>query len=191
MKILVVEDDPIQSEELCDILSDAFAAPEIVYCSSENQFIRDIPSYRASPPDIAIVDLMIAYYTLDELEEFKTAPDELKGDRAHFQRAGMRCWRAFQAHPETSPIPVIIHSVVELHRVMQLFDSPPLNLHFLDKAQSETKLLPLIRSLVPHYPPKVLKKRSIIDTVLDATEAKPGAFGLRLDLKKLTKKRKQ
>jgi len=185
MRILLLEDDCIIAERLEHEFVSAFPGCSITHIQTELSFIQFLPSLRENPPDICLLDLMVPFASPSD----KTTYEALSADQGAFHLAGLRCWRMLQDLPQTARIPAIIHSIVDSLRVRALFDDPPLTLHFVSKEEPLEKLFTLMRSLVPAVRSRRRKTASLAERVVDATELKPGAFGVKVDIKKLLRRK--
>lgn len=111
IKILVVEDDYLQSEWLLEKLKERFPEYEIELCPTESDFYR----YHAEilvgkhKPDIVLMDVMLKW--TDATAEMPPPPEEVI--TVGYFEAGLRCRILMRNHPMTKDIPVILYTQLE------------------------------------------------------------------------------
>jgi hypothetical protein len=92
VRLVLVEDDPIQAEWLVkELIQPALPHCELRYFDSEHSFLRAIETgdLQLWKPHIAIFDLLVCFYSIDELEEMIGEPDLRNLGKA--TEAGVRC----------------------------------------------------------------------------------------------------
>lgn len=140
MNILLVEDDDLQVELLCEDLQKAFAqAPRVI--RTESEFISNFDEILKNPPDIIIIDLMLRW-TLPS-PDFLKPPKEAEDNHT----AGFRCKKMLLDNERTRSIPVILYTVFDREdhyaQIRELRE--PVN--YLQKYSNPLPLIKLIREL--------------------------------------------
>ena len=94
VRIVLVEDDINQSrllaEKILEICDANKIDARITRYFSEHSFMRFVRADDFQPPEFAIIDLMLHYYSPNDLESIPLANEEI--ERAEVKRAGMRCY---------------------------------------------------------------------------------------------------
>ena len=108
MRILVVEDIEQQAEWLCEKLRESYKSAELQRVRTESEFHARVEEFRKNPPDLAIIDMMLAWS--DPMLEVPDAPSDVTDDG---RRAGLRCIRLLRADPRSAKIRIIIRTVLE------------------------------------------------------------------------------
>jgi CheY-like chemotaxis protein len=134
MRVVILEDDPIQAELVCDQLVLCFRDIECSILVSENEFVEQLPKIRGSPPTAMVIDM------------FVSAPG---GDYA---RSGLRCIQAILSSPELCSVPVIIRSALASSEVRRLIGDTPANIAIVKK--SDENWTDALRSLLLVTSPK-------------------------------------
>jgi DNA-binding NarL/FixJ family response regulator len=106
MNILIVEDDYLQFEFMARDLSAQFPGVTIESVDTESEFRRRIPTIRANPPNLVIMDVLLRWANPGE----EPVGDPAKGD---FYSAGIRCQELLASFEETKHIPVIFYSMLD------------------------------------------------------------------------------
>lgn len=191
MKILVVEDDPRQSDFIIRSLEDLFDDLEINTIQTESDFLRSVPELEKTPPDLIIIDVMLRWAKpTPHLQLLPQMPDDTKEEG--FYRAGFRCLKLIQSKNSLAKVPVIIYSILHRDEVAKYLSEKSSHIVYLQKDFDSRKLGIQIRSLIiagSNLPPE--KKRGLLKRATDAVEAKPGSMGFSFDLKKFFKKSKK
>ena len=108
MRILVVEDIEQQADWLCEKLRESYHPAELQWVRTESEFHARVEEFRKNPPDLAIIDMMLAWS--DPMLEVPDAPSDVTDDG---RRAGLRCIRLLRADPRSAKIRIIIRTVLE------------------------------------------------------------------------------
>ena len=115
-KILLVEDDHLQANELRQSLESDLGA-EVQTMSTESEFVNGFESLAANPPDFAILDRMLRWASPS-----RDMPEPPKDSREP-EEAGLRCALRLRADSRTSKIHVILYSVLGDDGDTRQFDS--------------------------------------------------------------------
>ena len=113
MKIVLLEDDHLQSEAIEKGLLHEFRSAEIRMLSTESEFYSYLDELAANPtmsvPDIAIIDAMVRWE--NPSEHLRKPPKEVSQEGFH--RAGVRCVKKLLDRQKTEGIGVILYSILE------------------------------------------------------------------------------
>jgi len=113
MRILLVEDDDIQSEWMEEELKKEFPEATVEAIPTEFGFVGRIEQLAANRPDVVIMDMMLRW--TDPSPEMKPPPEEVK--REGFYAAGRRC--AQRLRDRKIDIPVILYTILDRGDVSQ------------------------------------------------------------------------
>lgn len=144
MKILVVEDDYLQSEWLVPTLRDTFPRVRIEAVSTEKEFRTKLPEILTDPPTVVVMDVMLRW--ADPEPTMEPPPPEV--EEGGFYRAGLRCQQLLAAQQRTSHVPVILYTVLDREDLNREFDKLPDNVHYLRKSDNARPLMNICRALM-------------------------------------------
>lgn len=140
MRIVVVEDDYLEEAVLKELLLKEWPAAEVQAIRTEADFLRELPTIEAGPPDIAFIDVMLRWDR--PRPELRTElPEGWDGP----YRAGIRCAERLLESARTSSVPIIVRSVVDF--ADEVRGLPP-HVRFLSKDAHPASLIRLARSLI-------------------------------------------
>jgi CheY-like chemotaxis protein len=139
MNILVVEDDYLQGEWLCEELRRVFSRRPF-WINSESEFRARLDEIERDTPDVAVIDVMLRW--THPSPEMAARP----ADARDIFGAGLRCQRLLASRPQTSSIPVILYTVLERVDLGEARLLP--NVTHLRKESDLDALLQLIRQVV-------------------------------------------
>ena len=143
MKILVVEDDYVQSQWILMNLKKTFGS-QPQWIETESQFRDNVKKIAANPPDVVIMDVMLSW--TEASENMTPRPPEVRQEGMY--RAGLRCQEILSNLDETKNVPVILYTVQNLQDLERdLKDMPP-NVLFLPKEANIDPLIERIDELV-------------------------------------------
>lgn len=110
MRILLVEDDPLQVELIAEFLTadSAFPKARIKRISTESEFISSFEDIATNAPDVVIMDIMLRW--ADPSPDFVLPPEEIAEEG--FYRAGLRCEKLLARDPRTTDIPIILYTIL-------------------------------------------------------------------------------
>ena len=126
-RILLVEDDPVQSEWIAEeVIWKASPDAEILFFSSEYSFAQGLKTQKIQGwrPQYAVLDLLVRFYSIEDLAEMSSAPDF--SNTPDPIRAGIRC------HDELSRECPYIRSVI-----ITVIDPPEGNFKVIQKGSAE------------------------------------------------------
>jgi DNA-binding NarL/FixJ family response regulator len=139
MRILIVEDDDMQSDWLIERLKREFRTePDLI--RTESEFYDRLDALSASPPNIIIIDIMLPWTEVER--DSCDAPPEIRG-KGWFD-AGLRCEKLLHEREETKSIPVILYSMLEPKNLPR---DLPRNVVFVSKVYNIDDLIEQIHSL--------------------------------------------
>ena len=175
MRVLLIEDDYLVARSLDDELRQRYAGIEIVDVGTESKFDQLFRWIELEPPDLVILDIMLAgAEPRDELEIHRGL------------RGGLRCFARLQAQPVLASVPVILHTALEWADLERELPNKPAHVLYARKGQTLDHLHTQIRSvLLALGKLPAARETRVIDTIVDAVEAKPGTMGVSIDLKKI------
>lgn len=140
MRILLVEDDPLQAESILASLKAHFAGMGIKHLSTEQEFRAKLDEIAASPPDLVILDVMLRW--TDPSPGLEVPPEEVRRER-HY-RAGLRCQRLLSQKLGDDCPPILLYTILETDDVGPL----PSGVDHLSKSSDLGPLIVRIRQLV-------------------------------------------
>jgi CheY-like chemotaxis protein len=147
MYILVVEDDYLQSNLICEKLRNTFHA-NVKRLSTEMEFRQNLDELARNRPDVIIMDVMLRW--TDPSPEVKIPPREVR--KEGFYRAGIRCTKLLAEREETKGIPVILYTILERtdleNQLLEL--SPKMHVIHLRKESEVDRLIESIREFRRH-----------------------------------------
>lgn len=109
LKILMVEDDPVQIEVMEEALRRGLKEARIDLIRTEHEFCSRLEKIAANPPDVAVIDVMLRW--TDPSPDLPKPPPEVVAG-GHY-KAGVRCQALLGSRPDTRKIPVILYTVLE------------------------------------------------------------------------------
>lgn len=140
MRILLLEDQPLEQRSIADSLERAFPSVVLECLRTEYEFRSRLEAITKDPPDIFIVDMMLPWTSVSE--DMAMPPEEVKTEG--YYRAGLRCQRLLATQEQTKDKTVIFYTVLERHD-LDLEDRPP-NVFHLRKESDHSALIQLIRA---------------------------------------------
>jgi DNA-binding NarL/FixJ family response regulator len=143
MKILLVEDDYLQSDWVYSDLILEFPDAEIEKLSTESEFRSHLDDIAATPPDVILMDIMMRW--ADPSPNIPPAPEEVKNEG--FYRSGLRCIRLLSRSARTSHIPVILYTMLERADIEESLRKLPANVTYMQKESDLTPLFQRIRAV--------------------------------------------
>lgn len=143
MRILLVEDDPVQAEWIRMNLARVFGS-EIERIYTESQFQASLSKIVARPPHIVIMDVMLSW--AETSKSIPAMPDDVRQDGEY--RAGLRCQELLGKSDGTRQVPVVLYSVQNVTDLGSDLDEMPENVLYLPKEADIGPLVDLIRELV-------------------------------------------
>jgi CheY-like chemotaxis protein len=117
MRILVVEDDHLQSDSTLHNLSREIPGVSLIHIPTEFEFRARFDEIVSSKPDVIVMDVMLRWD--DPKPDLQIPPDVAEGG---FRRAGIRCKSLLAENEQTRDIPVIFYTVLDSAEVRQDID---------------------------------------------------------------------
>lgn len=146
MRILLVEDDPLQAESILASLKAHFAEIGIHHLSTEQEFRAKLDEIAASPPDLVILDVMLRW--TDPSPEMEVPPEEVRREK-HY-RAGLRCQRLLSERMGDNCPPILLYTILETEDVGIL----PQGVEHLSKSSDLKPLVKRIKELQQRQAPR-------------------------------------
>jgi len=145
MKILVVEDDHLQADWICQNLEGEFVGAEIQRISTELEFRSRLidGDLGKEPPDVIIMDVMLRW--ADPSPDLQPPPDDVRDEG--FYNAGLRCEKLLDQDETTRHIPVILYTVLERSDLSKQLRGMRRNVQYLPKESDPKPLSQLIRTM--------------------------------------------
>lgn len=141
MNIVAVEDDYLQADWLKETLEQEFSGCRVEVVPTESEFRKRIGGWEANPPDLFIIDILLAW-ALPSREIPEPPADVAEGG---FQRAGLRCQVLLAASEELKTVPVLFYTVLDRADVERELVRWPGDVGFVKKGDSKEKLIELVK----------------------------------------------
>lgn len=146
MRILLVEDDIIQSDLIREALGQEFPGGEVELIKTEHEFRSRLDAIAKRAPDIVIMDVMLRW--TDPSPDQPPSPVDVR-EEGHY-RAGFRCRKLLSERELTKDVPVILYTVLDHADIShELQDISMGEVQYLRKESSATPLLRSIRKFGP------------------------------------------
>ncbi len=129
MKILLVEDDHLQAEEIRHALSEVIPDTTFERVDSEYGFRCLVDDINAPPPDVVIMDVMLRW--THPSAEMPEQPEDVAAEK-HY-RAGFRCLKYLGEKRPAWRINVILFTVLEHFDIQNDLETLPANVTYLRK----------------------------------------------------------
>ncbi len=182
--LLFIEDDKFLQEDLTYFLTSEFTELDCVTISNVSEFITRLDEFRSHPPVAIILDIMMPIGDA-QVKYPDIGYTELDG--------GLICLKLLQQHESIARVPVIVVSAksqsimkVKIGGYNQIvsYIAKPINKKAIEG------IFDAVCSALALVERSHSRKERPIKKVLSAIEAKPGAFGVKVDLKKLLSRKK-
>lgn len=142
-KILIVEDDHMQTDFIDPALRQAFRGSEIKYLNTEHEFRVAMDDIVKDPPDVAVIDVMLRWTDPDP--DLPPPPEDVNTGAYH--HAGIRCAKLLAENEKINQIPVILYTVLETTDILQELTTLP-NVRLLTKESDFAPLIDTIRNIL-------------------------------------------
>ena len=109
MYLVVVEDDPLQAEQIVRGLSEFFPGTRLEVIRTESEFRDHLDGMERTPPDVILLDIMLRWS--DPTPDMPEPPADVREEGMY--RAGFRCQRLMATRERLKDIPVIFYSSLE------------------------------------------------------------------------------
>lgn len=144
MYILVVEDDHLQYQDICDNLKQAFPNVRVKHIRSESEFRSFFESEERELPNLVVLDMMLCWANASK--NMPPAPKEVTEGK--YYRAGLRCKKFLDEREETKKIPVILYTVLERDDLEENVEGIHQKTRYLRKDPDSEEFIQLARELV-------------------------------------------
>lgn len=183
MRILAVEDDPIQAGSLNDALASIFPNVSFTRVATVQELHAWLQSSESGQLDLIILDGIVPWS-----RPSREALDDWSDGQVNSPYSGGReCLRLLSESDTTRGTPVIAYTILEREQVFGEGRTPPDHVFHVRKTGGFEQLIVHIRSIMLGVPGE--KQLPLGKRLSDAVEAKPGWFGFSVDLKKLFTRR--
>jgi CheY-like chemotaxis protein len=143
MYILVVEDQFVQADLICENLEKEFPDSVIEQIDTESEFRYRLDAIAMNPPDVIVMDVMLPWTEPDPV--MPPTPEDVLN--AGFNRAGLRCAKLLAENDLTKGIPVIVYTVLEEFDLERELRNDHRNVVYLRKDSDPDPLFKLIHEL--------------------------------------------
>jgi len=143
MRIVLVEDDYLQSDWMCQKLQQAIPEVYLDCVSTESEFRLRFNEIADGEPDVVVLDVMLRWS--DPGPQFIPPPDDV--EKEGFYRAGLRCERMLADDERTTRTPVILYTVLEHADLKEELSTLPEHVQYLSKHSDLFPLEQKIRQL--------------------------------------------
>jgi DNA-binding NarL/FixJ family response regulator len=156
MKVVVVEDDRLQSDHLKSTILRYFPTVSIQQVANESEFRARFAEFKVDPPAAMIIDVMLRW--TDPSPDLSMAPQDVLAQGHH--RAGIRCQQLLQSDTATRNIAVILYTAMDPITLQDQLKQIPANVMILAKGADESRLVMLLRGILQSQ--NVFKARSSV-----------------------------
>ena len=152
MKILIVEDDPLQLDMIREELNDHFENVLLEDIQTEHEFYEKLSDIIRDPPDLILMDVMLRWTDPAPPEEMPSQPAEVE-EEGYF-RAGIRCVRRLRKQEQTDPgIPILLFTILSdqdlSQDLLELKQDSYLHVAYLQKTAPVVDLIRKIKEVAP------------------------------------------
>jgi CheY-like chemotaxis protein len=174
--IWLIEDDTFQAHALRDALHAHFESLHIHLFHEGSAASEAIESPLSPMPDVIITDLLLPWST----------PTRDRMTPLGDWDSGLRLIQEIRKNPRLQNVPIILWSVTEQKHFVE--ELPTQSVIVVNKARGDNEtMIRAIRSALILQGTEPHMKDTTWRNVADSAELKPGVFGFRVDLKKLSK----
>jgi CheY-like chemotaxis protein len=146
MKILLVEDDHFQAEQIRSALEESFSKLSFEKVDSEHEFYSKLGDIERNPPDVIIMDVMLRW--THPSRDMPDPPEEVLAEK-HY-RAGFRCLKRLAEREATKRIGVILYTVLESGDIDKDLKTLPSNVIYLRKEANYEPFIRGVRRFTSH-----------------------------------------
>ncbi len=144
MRILSVEDDPIQAQWICETIEAEFADATVECIATEQEFYAKLDAIASHPPDLILLDVMLRW--TNPAPNIEPPPSEVR--EGGFFRAGLRCERLLAARESTRRVPVILYTVLDRSDLEETVGASVAQVSFLRKEADPQPLVAAVRAAI-------------------------------------------
>jgi DNA-binding NarL/FixJ family response regulator len=144
VRILIVEDDHLQEGPFEEHLQDAFPGAQIDKVPTERDFRQRLGEFRASPPDVVVMDVMLRWDFPRKGAE--PPPEDVRAGGYHW--AGVRCAELMAGDAVLRRTPVVFCTIVERGDLERDGRVLPANSRYVRKSADLDGLTRTIRTLL-------------------------------------------
>lgn len=144
MKIILVEDDHFQAEEIAEALMETFPNVELETIDSEHGFYSKLDGLKENPPDVIIMDVMLRW--AHPSGTMPQAPEEVLTEK-HY-RAGLRCLKLMAEQRVARGAKIILYTVLQPVDIESDIKALPLNVTYLVKESNFNQFIRTIRGFM-------------------------------------------
>jgi CheY-like chemotaxis protein len=144
MKILIVEDNPLQLDWMNNELERGIAGVVVQQCCTEFEFRSSFEEIAVDPPDIVLMDVMLNW--TEPAPDMPHPPAAIAA--AGHRRAGLRCQKMLQEDQRTSHVPVILYTALAASSMADDLKDIPVKVKYLPKDSNPALLVKTIQETV-------------------------------------------
>jgi CheY-like chemotaxis protein len=144
IRILSVEDDPLQAEWIRDTIEGAISGAEVECIENEQEFCKRLDDIAKEPPAVILMDVMLRW--TNPAPRINPPPPDVRD--GGFYRAGLRCQRLLALRESTKSVPVILYTVLDRSDLEGALREPVGQIEFLRKEADPESLLAAVRSAI-------------------------------------------
>ncbi len=120
-RVLLVEDDHLQSEMAVEALHASLPDTRITVIRTEHEFRTKFPGIVSNPPDLVVMDVLLNWSY--DFNNYPVKPEEV--ERGKVYTAGLRCQRLLARHPATENTQVLLWSIADIDKRSNLLRDYP------------------------------------------------------------------
>jgi CheY-like chemotaxis protein len=204
--VLVDDDKAVYMQPLTSYLEKTVENLQIAQYETASAFIQAVPGLALNPPNVIVLDLLLPWKRRSEPEEnddanaAKEVPIPLEngtiGTRALAYRrleGGIVLAEYIREWPTLNKVPIVfLSSVPDMrHLGLDRFKPSWAFAKEFNRDGSPPQPALFIFSLLSLDTELQMRRKTTLESMLDSVELKPGAFGIKVDLKKLTNRRRK
>lgn len=142
MRLVLVEDDHLQRQEMKNAVLEAFPHASIREIATEHEFRTALTDLAAQPPDAVVIDVMLRW--TDPSPHLPEPPPEVQQEK--FYRAGVRCAWLIHGDERLRSVPTLLFTMID---ESDLAGTEPPAVELMTKREGTDGLIAWLKSRVP------------------------------------------